>query len=311
MPHFQKGLIALDIDGTITSYPQEIPSQTLQWFETLHREGWGFIFLTGRPFQWSARTLKPLSFLYFLAVQNGALLLEMPSQRIVFQNSLTKESLPAVDEVCRKFKTHYIIYSGFENGDWCYYCPKQIPSKILSYGLKRADILEEKWKSLNSFSEVPVSSFSSLKFFAEEALAYPLSQAIEQQANLHAPVNSDPYNRNFFVIQATHPQATKGGVLKEFSLRLNLKTAVQDAKAMQDLASSTAVFRLNGIPIIAAGDDENDHTLLDEADIKIAMANSPKNLIAKADIIAPPATEQGIITGLQEAIQLLKIKGRI
>lgn len=287
MSRSQKGLIALDIDGTITSYPNEIPLATIQWFESLHQNGWDFIFLTGRPFAWSARTLKPLSFQYYLAVQNGALLLAMPSQRIVIRYNLNKKVLSSIDLICQKFHTHYVIYAGFENEDRCYYCPKLIPPNILDYALNRADSLGEKWISLHSFSELPIDSFSSIKFFTEKALSYPLSQAIEQQAHLHAPINIDPYNQNFFVIQATDSQATKGGILKAFSQGLNY------------------------IPIIAAGDDENDHTMFDEAHIKIAMANSPKSLITKSDIIAPPASKQGIIQGLEEAIQLLKKRGRV
>jgi hydroxymethylpyrimidine pyrophosphatase-like HAD family hydrolase len=54
--------------------------------------------------------------------------------------------------------------------------------------------------------------------------------------------------------------------------------------------------------IIAAGDDENDISLLSVADISIAMAHAPKNLIRMAHLIAPPTVENGIIPALKMAI---------
>jgi hypothetical protein len=41
---------------------------------------------------------------------------------------------------------------------------------------------------------------------------------------------------------------------------------------------------------------------------KVVMANAPTELLAVADIIAPPASQQGIIQGLAEAIKRLAHK---
>src|SRR4029078_11856593 len=93
----------------------------------------------------------------------------------------------------------------------------------------------------------------------------------------------DPYNPQFFVIQATHSEATKGEVLKEF-IHLN-----------QGLG-----------PVIAAGDDHNDRSMLEIADVKVVMENAPVHLLHLADITAPSAEHHGIIQGLKEAIDFLQ-----
>ena len=59
-------------------------------------------------------------------------------------------------------------------------------------------------------------------------------------------------------------------------------------------------------PIISAGDDNNDESLLQIADIKIAMPTSPKCLLDQATIIAPPVEEKGIIDALKIAVQKAK-----
>jgi Cof subfamily protein (haloacid dehalogenase superfamily) len=280
--HSVKGIIALDVDGTLTTQAHEIDSKVIDILLQLSKEGWFFIFITGRPFQWSFLPLKALNFSYALAVQNGALLLEMPSCKILIRKYLTLEVLPEIEKISQECETDFVIYSGFENEDWCYYRSPFLPSSLISYGLQRATFLGEKWQPLQTFSDLPVRQFSSIKFFAKDERAFILSQKIEKELGLPAPPNRDPYNPDYFVIQATHPEATKGQILREFIHEM----------------------KMTG-PIIAAGDDHNDRSMLKVADLKIVMANAPADLLAMADIIAPPATQQGIIQGLKEAIHRL------
>jgi Cof subfamily protein (haloacid dehalogenase superfamily) len=282
-----KGIIALDIDGTVTASTHAVDQEVIEALSQLAKEGWNFIFLTGRPFDWGFRTLEPLPFPYALAVQNGAVLLEIPAKKILSRKYLTKAILPKLEVISQKHKTDCVIYSGIENGDQCYYRPTYLPSSILSYMLERTAHLGEKWVSIADFSDLPISFFSSIKFFAKADQAFLISQSIETDLALHAPPNRDPFNPNYFVIQATHAEATKGQVLREF----------------------IHLTHLSG-PIIAAGDDHNDRSMLQVADIKVVMANAPSELLDIADIIAPPANQQGIIYGLKEAIKHFNHRGK-
>jgi hydroxymethylpyrimidine pyrophosphatase-like HAD family hydrolase len=54
-----------------------------------------------------------------------------------------------------------------------------------------------------------------------------------------------------------------------------------------------------GEKVITAGDDENDMSLFQVADIKIAMSHAPERLKEKADLIAPPTQDCGIIHALE------------
>lgn len=284
--HSAKGIIALDIDGTVTATAHALDAEITHVLNVLAEKGWKFIFITGRPFQWGFQTLQSLPFSYAFAVQNGALLVEMPSRKILSRKYLSQDILPKMELICQEQHTDFVIYSGLENEDWCYYRPSRLPSSILSYVLQRTAYLGEKWQPVESFSHLPVSLFSSIKFFAQEEQAFLLSERIEKKLGLPAPPNRDPFNSQYFVIQATHAEATKGHALKEF-------------------------MRLSGIkgPIIAAGDDHNDRSMLQIADVKIVMANAPADLLKMADIIAPPAHQQGIIDGLAKAIHRLSNQG--
>lgn len=278
--HSYQGIIALDIDGTITSETHSVHPDVVRYFTSLQDEGWIFMFITGRPFQWGYEVLKSFPFPYVFVVQNGALVLEMPARKVIDKKYLRSDILPLMENICLEEKTDFIVYSGFESQDWCYYRPTHLPSPLLAYLQQRVEALEEKWQPLSSFHSLPVSLFSSLKCFAQGDQAQRLSQRIEKELSLHAPVNRDPFNPHYFVIQATHIEATKGKALEYYR------------------------HQFPSVPVvIAAGDDYNDLSMLQKANIRVVMATAPADLKQWGDIIAPPASENGIIKGLKQAIE--------
>ena len=283
--HSTPGIIALDIDGTVTVQPNPLAPCVIDALNRYVEKGWKIIFITGRSFQWGEATLRVLPFRYSLAIQNGAALVEMPEKTILKRKYLNQNILSKMDAISKQFQTGYAIYSGMENEDVCYYLPTSFPPALLSYGLRRATHLGEKWLPIETFDDLSISHFTSVKFFTNEKFPFKLSQAISEQTKLHAPLNRDPFHPDYFVIQATHPEATKGNILKDF-------------------------IQINAIsgPIIAAGDDYNDWSMLQEADIKIIMSTAPQDLLAIADVISPPADEYGIVQGLENAMQKLSKK---
>lgn len=284
--HEKKGVIALDLDGTLTTETEGLSAELIQYLSEIASDGWTFVFLTGRNFERGKRTLEALPFPYILGVQNGALMIEMPGFRVVARKILSMEILPRLNQICEEESTDYIIYSGFEHGDWCYYRPSHLPKLILSYVTERTRSLKEKWRAVDSFEGLPFSDFTSLKFFAKEKEALSIGAKLEKIMGLHAPLNKDPFDHSYTIIQATHPEATKGDALQDYLKTIN-----------------------HSGPIIAAGDDQNDLTMLQKAEVKIVMANAPAELLTIADIVAPSASENGIFRGLAEALSIFS-KGR-
>jgi hydroxymethylpyrimidine pyrophosphatase-like HAD family hydrolase len=82
-------------------------------------------------------------------------------------------------------------------------------------------------------------------------------------------------------LQATHAGASKGEALKRY-----------------------VRFKSHRGVVIAAGDDENDKSMLEVADIKVVMGTAPQDMKEKADVIAPPASVGGLVEGLQKAIEM-------
>ena len=277
------GIIALDIDGTLTAEMHALNEPVVHTLNDLYHQGWKFIFITGRPFHWGFSTLQSLAFPYVLAVQNGALLLEMPTQKILCRKYLEHKLIPRLHQLCLQEQTDFVIYTGFENQDLCYFRPENFSPSLLAYVKERTRALDENWIPLETFFSLPVVRFASIKFFAEREQATRISHWLENEMMLHAPPNRDPYDPEIYVIQGTHPEATKGDALQQF-----------------------IGFTENSGPIIAAGDDYNDQSMLQKAHVKIVMGNAPATLLDMADVVAPPADQNGIIQGLLEAVHLLE-----
>lgn len=272
------GLIALDIDGTITVPGEKIPIEVINYLKRLSDENWGILFITGRSFH-GTELLNVFSFPYHLAVQNGAIILEMPSKRVISRKYLDKSIISAMHAICEGEPTDFVIYGGCENLDISYYRPQNFSDELREYVTGRAKAFKETWRAVQSFEEVDIDEFPSIKCFGLHKPAIKVANQIEAQLGLHVPVIRDPYNEEYYVAQATHKDVSKGQALMDMMRILNYTGAT-----------------------IAAGDDYNDCTMLEAADIKVVMATAPGDMLLKADIIAPPASKKGIIAGLQAAI---------
>lgn len=279
-PQIQPGIIALDIDGTITTEHHSIEKEVIDFFTFLNQRGWRFIFITGRTFSWGYSVLRHLPFHYYFAVQNGAIILEMPTQVIVSKKYLTKSCIPIMEAICKDEPSDFVIYTGFENRDLCYYRASHFEKKLRGYLQKRAEALRETWIDLPSFNDLPVDEFPSLKSFGEVNSISRIASRIVDRLGLHVPAIRDPFNDQSYVAQATHPGADKGNALREF----------------KKICSNRGV-------VIAAGDDINDLPMLQNADIKVVMETAPELLRNIADIAAPAAVKKGIIQGLKHAIE--------
>ncbi|EFB42525.1 HAD family hydrolase [Parachlamydia acanthamoebae] len=276
------GLIALDIDGTVTDFGGVIPPEVVAYLSELVSDGWNVVFITGRTFTDGFKILQPLSFPYYFAVQNGAITLRMPQQEVVAKHTLGTDVFPAMENICKDEPSDFVIFAGFEHQDCCYYRSHCFSKELLEYLKARSDAFNSIWYDVESFDNLTLANFPSLKCFGQVESASRISYRIENEIGLHAPLIKDPFQNGYYVVQATHASVNKGSALRDLKQRLRVQT-----------------------PVIAAGDDNNDISMLEEADIRIIMATAPDHLLQTATIIAPPAREKGIIQGLQKALNLI------
>jgi hydroxymethylpyrimidine pyrophosphatase-like HAD family hydrolase len=274
-----KGIIALDIDGTVTDDHDLIPEETTEFLDGLIGDGWDLIFVTGRSYPRTLPMLR-LENSFFLAVHNGAHCFELPSGKEIFNNFLGKDVLPLLEEACEDEPCGIVVYGPQRERDVCYYDRSRFKGPLMDYLESRAERFGETWRSLDDFEREGIESFPAVKFFGSlESLERICGRIHYVGALVDIPIIGDPFGKNHYVAQATAHGVNKGDAVKRF-----------------------AEYKGNGGPVIAAGDDRNDLPMLQMADCAVAMGNAPEDVIRVADIVASPASENGIIQGLKQAV---------
>lgn len=274
------GLLALDIDGTLTHHREILDKKVIIYLEELAKQGWQILFVTGRTFSWSIHLLEQLKFHYFLAPHNGALIVEMPKKYVIARNFLSKKDLLLIDKEVRREGGSCVVFTGIDHGDLVYVCPSEMSEESLSYLKKRAKSLKENWAELLDFKELPIENFASIRIFERPEKVKKISKLIEA-LGFDAPPMTDSFDPSYSIVQVTQSGVSKGFALEEIVTKKKITGT-----------------------IIAAGDDYNDISMLKKAEIRIVMQNAPDEVKVYADIIAQSAGKLGIIEGLKEAISI-------
>lgn len=274
----KKGILAFDIDGTLTDERHLIPEKVCRTLLEKHQEGWDVCLLTGRTLSFASYSLGGLHFPYLLAIQNGADILKMPEKEPLSQAYVTSELLYFLDKLSSGLKEDFFIYSGYVLGDFCYYRPDHFTENFRHYIKELEKLSEKNWRPISQWEEIEQQSFPLIKAFGTEEELNLVLANLQKKFSCSSCIIKDPISGIYHMAMITHKLATKGKAL----LRM------------------TKLLQNNGL-IIAAGDDRNDISMLEEATIKIIMETAPQSMHPLADILAPPSKDCGIISALAQA----------
>jgi len=265
-----KGIIASDIDGTLTDENHVIPQPVADYLEKLHGEGWSICLVTGRMFSFAKKAIGSMRFPYLLALQNGAEVRSMPDETPVVQNFMSGADLLKIAQVSPDF----IAYAGSEKADCCYHQPG-------SLSLEKKAYLNQ-WKEIASWEEVKGENFSLVKYFGTREKLKRIEASLAKEGCFSLSTIQDIVDRSLYMLLITAKSANKGQIVRYLIEKNKWKG-----------------------PLIAAGDQSNDLPLFLEADCCIAMLDADRDLLEHADIVAPVSIEMGIIEGLTKALSWL------
>lgn len=273
-----KGWIALDIDGTITLDKYSVPQPVTDFLRGLSEEGWKVAMATGRPFAFASMALSKFDFPFIFLPQNGSVALEMPGQQLLFKRYLSSSVVPWLEEAYEGIDTDFVIYAGYEKGDFCYWRPKRLSPEDHRYLEDLQKRQRESWRAVDRYEGL--SDFPLIKCFGTEMQMEKVAHRLKRSGKFQVAKIRDPFVEGKFLLLVTDILASKGESLKGVFSRFG-----------------------RGDHVIAAGDDENDLSLLEVADTKIAMHHAPEILQKNAHFIAPPTKDQGIIQALKMALR--------
>jgi len=179
------------------------------------------------------------------------------------------------------------VYSGYEKGDFCYYRPQRFTDNFQPYIEKMQLLSEEMWKPIQNWSEITQETFPLIKAVGTEEEMLQIVDHIKQRFKAEISIIRDPLSEMFHLALITDFEATKGNALKRMA----------------------SLLRSEG-PIIAAGDDRNDISMLENAAVKIVMKTAPKSMHQMADILAQSSIDRGIIPALEKALKWIEERSK-
>ncbi len=277
-----KGCICLDIDGTLTADPYSIPKEVVSYLQKLSLHGWTFVFVTGRTFSFASRILDFLDFPFFFGVQNGADLLWMPKKTLVSRSYLSGEFIERLEKKYEVWEEDCIVYAGYELGDFCYYRPKCFSDQMREHLEVVMALSPEPWQEVESFDFLIDRKFPLVKCFGDMRLMQQIYSELKEDPTIHISYIRDPLSKkDVYINLITSKTASKGHVLQEIRKKLP-----------------------DRVPFIAAGDDRNDVSMLQAADIAIVMETAPKEMLTLGHIQAKSAERLGIIEALEKATKV-------
>lgn len=275
-----KGWIALDLDGTITDETHHSPKEVVKFLHSIQEMGWEIVFITGRTLSFAQNVIKEFNFPYYLAIQNGADILFMPTKERVARHYLDSQVIPLLEQAFQGEEEDFIIYTGYEKGDYCYYRPDHFSTAILNHiQSKIMPLSVEPWKQVENFEFESGISFPLAKCLGTKESMQRIATLLHKTPDVSATLIRDPLADDSYLILVTAKLATKGCALNA----IKKKTG-------------------KGGVTIAAGDDLNDISMLEVADIKIVMSKAPPEMLPLATIIAKHGKQHGIIEALTKAI---------
>lgn len=276
------GIFAFDIDGTLTQAAHSVPDEVARQLEQLVAEGWSVLFLTGRSAAWAVLPLRELSFPYFLAVQNGAAILEMPLKKVVAHCDLGVGFLKSLDEALGDASLFAVVEGGISREDICYYRKSDSRTSEEDVLLeKRRQMVPVVWEEVKVFSNLAFGNFPLIKVFGTKKEVEKSLKKLAQRGGVNVSCVKDPFS-SYHIGMVTAEMANKGRALE------SLKTFLGGDKV-----------------VIAAGDDHNDLPMLQIADLRIVMEGAPLEVRKVADFIVPPARKMGILQGVTLALARL------
>lgn len=273
------GWIALDIDGTITDKTHHAPEEVVQFLCSLEKRGWEIVFITGRTFSFCFSVVKEFPFPFYLAIQNGADILMMPQKELISRHYFDRAVISVLNEVCSGEREDFIIYAGYERGDFCYYRPDRFSPAMREHLNKVMALSPEPWQKVQEFTFGKEDRFPLAKCFGTKEAMERINTLLKNVPEVAVTMIGDPLGKEVYLNLVTAKEATKGNALRVIKQVMG-----------------------EGGPTIAAGDDLNDISMLEVADIKIVMDSAPAEMLHLATIVAS-VKPGGIIEALTRATQ--------
>lgn len=264
-------LLALDIDGTLTNSQKQISPKTRQALMEAQQKGLRLILASGRPTDGVrplARQLEMEKYGGFILSYNGARVIDLSNEQVVYEKTLAPEIIPVIGELAHKYKIGVLTYV---DGAVITETPEdpyiQLEARINGLPLK----------GVENFAEAVTEKEPKCLMTGDGEYMGKIEPEIASALG-----NLSVYRSEAYFIE----------IMPE-----NIDKAV----SLEKLCEYVGVTREE---LAACGDGYNDMPMIRYAGLGIAMANAKEPVREAADVITLSNDEDGIAAALEKYFEL-------
>jgi Cof subfamily protein (haloacid dehalogenase superfamily) len=257
-------LIACDVDGTLFDENETITPRTRDAVRAAVAAGAQFVVATGRPPRWIRPVVEALGFAPIAVCANGAVLYDPANDRVVSARTLAVDTLAELAELA----TRVIPGAGLaveRIGERAH--DTATPQFISSPGYEHAWLNPDNTEvSINDLLSAP-----AIKLLIRKSGARSADMAAELAKHVG--------------IEGDITYSTNNGLVEIVPLGISKASGVEEIAKPQEISSDE---------VVAFGDMPNDIPMLLWAGHGVAMGNAHPDVLAAADEITSPNTDDGV-----------------
>ena len=272
--HKTKGIIALDLDGTLLNSKKELSEGNLAALKKAADAGWEIVPTTGRFYGGMPDFIRGLPFVHYAITINGAYVEDLLEGNEIYTAEMPYKQAIDIMKYLDKLPVIYDCY--MDNDAFMTEALKAKVDEIVENPRIRKMFydLRKPVPELKEFLENCGQDVQKIQFFTKDAdLRLHLLEELPKVFENIAVSSSSPQN-----IEINQAKATKGLALIALAEYLGLDRS----------------------KTIAMGDGLNDISMLEEAGIGIAMANGCDEALDAADWVTSHCDEDGVAKAIEK-----------
>ena len=268
-------MIGVDLDGTLLNSEKQLTAYTREVLKKAIEQEVAVVVATGRPFSGVPDELKHFPGIRYALTANGARILDMQKQKVVYENLLSVESSEKVIDILRK---HHAIHEFFVDG----------------VGYMNEDGLKNVYAYFEDphMAEYLQSTRITVKDVKEKL------QAMKCEVDKLQGIFRNQKDKE----EALEELNTLSGIVVTAAMDNNLeinKEGTNKGLGLLQLGKSLGISREE---IMACGDGGNDVEMLKEVGFAIAMANAYDTVKTAADFVTVSNDEDGVAKAIERFV---------
>ncbi|MBR5571698.1 MAG: Cof-type HAD-IIB family hydrolase [Oscillospiraceae bacterium] len=274
-----KGIIALDLDGTLLNSDKELTEGNLRALYHAHEAGFAIVPTTGRFFGGMPQIIRDLPFLRYAITVNGAAVADILTGEVIYSAEIPAARAIAIMDA---MDSQRVLYDCYQNNDAFMSAAHKARIDEMIFNPHYREMIHRLRKPVPDLKAHITASGRDVQkvqlFMPDNALRLRLMAALPTMFEALAVSSSISEN-----IEINDEKAHKGAALLALADHLGLRR------------EDTYAF----------GDGLNDLTMLRDAGVGIAMANAEPEAKAAADRLTRSCDEDGVACGIDEILKTI------